>query len=51
MLNVHQFQEFPKRTIAIHIFLIGENYHLRTTNTHKATEVVIKMEENFHLFR
>lgn len=50
-MTVHQFQEFPKRTTVIHIFLTGENYHLRTANTHKATDVVIKMEESFHLFR
>lgn len=33
MLRVHRFQEFPKKTIFIHIFAIAENDHLRTANT------------------
>lgn len=51
MLNVLQFQKFPKRTTVIHILLTGENSHLRKESTRKATEVVIKMEESVHLFR
>lgn len=34
MLRVHGFQEFPKKTVFIHIFVIAENDHLRKANTH-----------------